>query len=81
MRRNRFRIRGFVLVAVAVVLWSVAGLAIARGYVRVGPSGLPKRYVTRAEDPATFWRNVSFPLAAGVVLAAFAAFNFHQARR
>jgi hypothetical protein len=47
----------------------------------VGPSGLPKRSVTRAEDPAVFWRNVAFPAVAGTVLAAFAAFNFRLGRR
>jgi hypothetical protein len=81
MRRNRFKIRGFVLLAVAAILWSVAGLAVYRGYVRVGPSGLPKHEVTRADDPKTYWRNVSFPILAGAVLGAFAAFNFRQARR
>ncbi len=81
MRWNRFRIRGFILLAVTAVLWSVAGLAIFRGTVRVGPSALPKRYVARTEDPRLFWSNVAYPLVAGAGLAALAAFNFRQARR
>lgn len=81
MRRNRFTIRGFVLLAVALVMFGVVGLALARGYIPVGPGGLPKRHVTRAADPATFWRNVAIPAVAGTVLAAFAAFNFRLARR
>jgi hypothetical protein len=81
MRRNRFTIRGFVLLAVALIMFGVVGLALFRGFIRVGPSGLPKRYVTRAEDPAVFWRNVAFPAVAGTVLAAFADFNFRLGRR
>jgi hypothetical protein len=81
MLRNRYQIRALILGLVAVAFFALAGLEVSRGYVRVGPKGLPQQTVTRAGDPGTFWKTVAVPLVSGVVLVAFATFNFRQGRR
>jgi hypothetical protein len=81
MLRNRYQIRAILLGLVALAFFALAGLELSRGYVRVGPKGLPRQTVRRADDPGTFWRTVAVPLVSGGVLTAFAAFNFRLGRR